>query len=109
MRVCVIGGTGHVGSFLSPMLVECGHEVTVASSGRTPMPSDGLWESIDSVTIRYGAEGWLDVIRGTEPEAVVDILQGNSPGLYEALKHLQAVRVLRSLWMRAARLVRHRR
>ncbi len=86
MRVCVIGGTGHVGSFLSPMLVECGHQVTVASSGRTPMPSDGPWQSIESVTVRYGANGWLDVICGTKPDAVVDILQGDAPGLYAALK-----------------------
>ncbi len=100
MRVCVIGGTGHVGSFLSTMLAEGGHQVTVASSGRTPIPSDGPWQSIDSVTIRYGAEGWLDVIRGTKPDAVVDILQGNSPALYDALKDTcgQFV-VCGSLWM----------
>ena len=37
MKILVIGGTGHVGSFLCPLLKERGHEVTVATrSGNAP-------------------------------------------------------------------------
>ena len=28
MRVVIIGGTGHIGSFLTPRLVEAGHSLT---------------------------------------------------------------------------------
>ena len=36
MRVAVIGGTGHIGSYLTPMLVEAGHSVTCVSRGVAP-------------------------------------------------------------------------
>ena len=33
MRVVIIGGTGHIGSFLTPRLVEAGHPLTCVSRG----------------------------------------------------------------------------
>jgi uncharacterized protein YbjT (DUF2867 family) len=33
MRIAVIGGSGHIGTWLTPMLVEAGHEVVVVSRG----------------------------------------------------------------------------
>ena len=33
MKILVIGGTGHMGSFLVPMLLEEGHEVYVGTRG----------------------------------------------------------------------------
>jgi nucleoside-diphosphate-sugar epimerase len=33
MRIVVIGGTGHIGSFLVPRLVRAGHEVVNISRG----------------------------------------------------------------------------
>ena len=33
MQVVVIGGTGHIGTYLSPQLVEAGHAVTCVSRG----------------------------------------------------------------------------
>jgi len=33
MRVVIIGGTGHIGSFLTPRLVEAGHALTCVSRG----------------------------------------------------------------------------
>jgi len=42
MRIVVIGGSGHIGTFLVPRLVRAGHEVTVVSRGSrtayTPSP-----------------------------------------------------------------------
>ena len=86
MKVSVIGGTGHIGKHLTGILVEEGHEVTVMTSGRTPIPEGGPWDAVRSVQMRYGAEGWTDVVAAQEPDAIVDILQSDAPGLYEALK-----------------------
>ena len=36
MKIFVIGGTGHMGSFLVPMLVSEGHEVYIGTRGRKP-------------------------------------------------------------------------
>ncbi len=33
VRVAIIGGTGHIGSFLTPRLVEAGHSVICISRG----------------------------------------------------------------------------
>ncbi len=86
MKICVIGGSGHIGKHLTPMLVEEGHEVIVASSGRTPLPEGGPWTAVRHVTLSYGAEGWTQTVRALGAEVIIDILQGNSPELYEAVK-----------------------
>lgn len=100
MKICVIGGTGHIGKNLTPMLIEAGHEVTVITSGRTPAPEGGAWDQAQSVHLSYGSEGWTDTIRDLAPDAIVDILQGNSPDLYDALKDTCGHFVFcGSLWM----------
>ncbi len=35
MKAIVIGGCGHIGSFLVPMLVKAGYEVTAVSRGKS--------------------------------------------------------------------------
>ncbi|MCD6361568.1 MAG: NAD(P)-dependent oxidoreductase [Armatimonadetes bacterium] len=100
MKVCVIGGTGHIGKHLTPMLVEEGHEVVVVSSGRTPMPEGGAWRDVQQVILKYGAEGWTDTMREIGAEVIVDILQGNSPDLYDAVQDsCEHFVVCGSVWM----------
>src|SRR5450756_393443 len=44
MRMVVIGGTGHIGTFLTPMLVEAGNEVVCVSRGmRAPYHENAAW------------------------------------------------------------------
>ena len=35
MRIVIIGGSGHIGSYLTPRLVESGHQVIVVSRSQT--------------------------------------------------------------------------
>ncbi len=79
MKVVVIGGTGHVGTYLVPRLVEAGHEVTVVSRRqREPYQSHAAWNSVEQVVIdrteseRKGTFG--EEIRRLEPEAVIDMI-----------------------------------
>jgi len=100
MRICIIGGTGHIGQPLTRMLVEAGHEVSVLSSGRTAVPGDQPWPQVRLIRHRYGAAGWTEAIGALRPEAVIDILQGDTPGLYAALRgQCQQFVVCGSLWM----------
>lgn len=47
MRIVVIGGSGHIGSYLSPMLVEAGHAVICVSRGlRQPYQAHEAWSRI---------------------------------------------------------------
>ena len=57
MRVLVIGGTGHIGTWLVPMLVQHEHEVVVMSRGqRGPYVDDPAWGAVEMVTLDRSAE-----------------------------------------------------
>ncbi|MEP6549841.1 MAG: NAD-dependent epimerase/dehydratase family protein [Gemmatimonadales bacterium] len=57
MRVVIIGGTGHIGTFLVPRLVDAGHEVIVASRGkREPYLPHQVWTAERHVEIDRAAE-----------------------------------------------------
>jgi len=52
MRIVVLGGTGHIGTYLSPMLVQAGHKVICVSRGtRQPYQPHEAWREITSVTL----------------------------------------------------------
>ena len=52
MRVVIIGGTGHIGTYLVPRLVEAGHDVVVISRNRRePYRPHGAWGQVDEVEI----------------------------------------------------------
>ena len=75
MRVCVIGGTGHIGKNLTAMLVEAGYDVTTAGTGHgtiakmmSALPGkkflvlkNGLPKSADNISQRVDASYVLDL------------------------------------------------
>jgi nucleoside-diphosphate-sugar epimerase len=70
MRIVVIGGTGHVGTFLVPRLVRAGHEVVSLSRGtRRPYVDDPAWDSVEQVTVDREAED----VKGSFPHRVRDL------------------------------------
>ena len=80
MRVLVIGGTGHIGSYLVPRLLLARHEVTVVA--RTPRPrytDERLawgrvrWEVADRIA-EEEAGTWADRMAGLEIDAVIDLI-----------------------------------
>lgn len=57
MRIVVIGGTGHIGSYLVPRLVAAGHEVVELSRGtRAPYHPDPTWQEVRRVAVDRDAE-----------------------------------------------------
>ena len=79
MRVLVIGGTGHIGTFLVPRLVGAGHEVVVASRGkREPYVAHPAWREVRHVDIDRTAEDAAGTfgarVTALEPDAVVDLI-----------------------------------
>jgi nucleoside-diphosphate-sugar epimerase len=79
MRVVVIGGTGHVGTYLVPRLVAQGHEVIVISRNqRDPYQVHGIWNRVQRVSIdREAAEQRGDFgtqIRDLKPDVVIDMI-----------------------------------
>jgi len=57
MRVVIIGGTGHIGSYLTPRLVEAGYTVLCVSRGeKTPYRQHSAWKAIKYVVMDRDAE-----------------------------------------------------
>jgi nucleoside-diphosphate-sugar epimerase len=102
MKILIIGGTGHIGMFLTPFLVESGHEVIIASSGRTSIPKTKAWSSVQVVKASYRRNDtvWQKVLNNVEAEVVIDILGTDLPTLYNVTRstcrHLVACG---SVWM----------
>jgi nucleoside-diphosphate-sugar epimerase len=79
LRVVVIGGTGHIGTFLIPRLVSAGHDVIVASRGnREPYAPDAAWNSVRRLEIdreaEDAAESFGSRIAALDADAVVDLI-----------------------------------
>ena len=57
MRVVIIGGTGHIGTYLTPRLVEAGNHVLCVSRGqKQPYLAHQAWSQVESVTLDRAAE-----------------------------------------------------
>ena len=57
MRIAVIGGSGHIGSFLVPMLVRAGHQVLNLSRGTSqPYVRDEAWSDVRPIAVDREAE-----------------------------------------------------
>jgi nucleoside-diphosphate-sugar epimerase len=79
MRILVIGGTGHVGTFLVPRLVRSGHEVVNLSRGtRQPYLADTAWDSVETIVadreIEDAAGMFPDRVRELQPDVVIDMV-----------------------------------
>jgi nucleoside-diphosphate-sugar epimerase len=93
-RIVIIGGSGHIGTYLVPALVERGHEVVNVSRGTaSPYRPHPAWKAIEQVVVdRKGeeAEGKFGVrIAGLNPDIVIDMLSFELEGtrqLVEALR-----------------------
>jgi len=79
MRVVVIGGSGHVGTYLVPRLVEAGHEVINVSRGqRKPYGEHAAWGAVRQMTVDR-AEAERDGVFGRQmvdlrPDVVIDMI-----------------------------------
>jgi nucleoside-diphosphate-sugar epimerase len=79
MKITVIGGKGHIGTYLVPRLVELGHELTCVSRGRRePYLPHAAWAQVRQVVLdREGLEAEGDFgrrIAALAPEAVIDLI-----------------------------------
>jgi len=79
MRVVVIGGTGHVGTYLAPRLVQAGHEVIVISrSERQPYQSHAAWQAVQMITLDRAAEEaagrFGQRVHDLKPDVVIDMI-----------------------------------
>src|SRR5690242_57545 len=93
-RVVIIGGTGHVGTYLVPRLVRAGHDVVALSRGeREPYTPAPEWRAVERVKVDRDAEDaagrFGDRIAALEPDVVIDMIcftAGSARQLVDALR-----------------------
>lgn len=93
-RIVVIGGSGHVGTYLLPALVERGHEVVNVSRGQAaPYREHAVWKSVKQVAIDRKAEeveGKFGArIAGLNADIVVDMISFELEGAQHLVKALR--------------------
>lgn len=79
MRIAVIGGTGHIGSFLVPRLVRAGHEVVSFSRGvADPYTTGTEWQQVQEVVVDRAAEDtegrFGRTVLAARPDVVIDLI-----------------------------------
>jgi nucleoside-diphosphate-sugar epimerase len=94
MKVVVIGGSGHIGSFLIPRLVAGGYEVVNVTRGfQKPYAEQSAWEDVLKITIdretaeREGSFG--EQIAQLGPDVLIDLIcytQRSAQQLVEAVR-----------------------
>ncbi|MGC4051159.1 MAG: NAD-dependent epimerase/dehydratase family protein [Paludibaculum sp.] len=78
MRIAVIGGSGHIGTYLIPQLVEAGHAVLCVSRGqRQPYQPHEAWSAVEPVTLDRAVEETAGTfglrIAALKAEVVIDL------------------------------------
>ncbi len=102
MRICIIGGSGHIGGALVPMLAGDGYDVSVVASFRSPVPWDCSISNVTSVMGKYvrGSAAWAALIGETNADIYIDILGIDLPATYAAVRnHCGHFIACGSLWM----------
>jgi len=93
MRVVIIGGSGHVGTYLVPRLVEEGHEVVNVTRGQSePYRRHAAWHRVEQIVADRAAEeadgSFGRRVRDLCPDAVIDMIcfeESSARQLTEAL------------------------
>jgi nucleoside-diphosphate-sugar epimerase len=108
MHVVIIGGTGHVGTYLVPRLVETGYTVTSVTRGQSaPYQPHAAWQSVRQVVIDRTAEESAGIfgqhILDLQPDIVIDMIcftLDSAQHLVEALRgHVQQFLHCGTIWV----------
>lgn len=94
MRVVMIGGSGHIGSYLVPLLVRAGHSVVNITRGLSaPYAADPAWAQVEhchadrEAQDKAGTFGAL--VAGLTPDAVIDLVCYTPDSARQLLQALQ--------------------
>ena len=108
MRVVIIGGSGHIGSYLTPRLAEAGHSVLCVSRGlRQPYVAHAAWKGVEPVLLDRNAEESAGTfgakIRDLNPDCVIDLTaytRESTQQLVDALRgHVQQFLHCGTIWV----------
>jgi nucleoside-diphosphate-sugar epimerase len=109
MRIVIIGGTGHIGTYLVPRLVRLGHHVIVLTRGqRQPYHPHPAWDAVEQVVVdrtsSEAANTFGREVLALKPDVVMDMLcfsMASARQLAEALAgNIQLFAHCGTVWVR---------
>ena len=94
MRIVIIGGSGHVGTYLVPRLVAAEHEViNITRSQREPYQPHRAWQAVQHIVADRNAEDMQGVfgqrVRDLEPDVVIDMICFTLDGAQQIVEGLR--------------------
>lgn len=99
MKILVIGGTGHVGTFLVPKLVAAGHEVYIGTRGITKLKDANSFVDVKFISCDTSKAECLQELKKYQFDTIVDF-PGTAYRVWEALKNdISHLVVCGSIWM----------
>ena len=99
MKILVIGGTGHVGEFLVPMLIKSGHDVYVGTRGSTKPQNKDNFDGAKFITVDATDNDSLVALKQYEFDTIVEF-PGKVYNVWQVLKDsVSHIVACGSLWM----------
>ncbi|MGB9677244.1 MAG: NAD-dependent epimerase/dehydratase family protein, partial [Candidatus Ratteibacteria bacterium] len=85
MKICIIGGTGHIGENLVRMLIKENFKLFILTRGIKPLPDNN---KIKFFKKNYDSDidEWKSIFNEIKPDVIVDILGTYAPYVYETGK-----------------------
>lgn len=109
MRVVIIGGTGHIGGHLVPMLVRDGNDVIIISRGKSVVPDSAEWSKVRFEHLSYTENGtgssgsWSNSLKNIlrEGDTLIDIIGTDLATTYATARDRGVGHVIAcgSVWM----------
>ena len=79
MKVIVIGASGHIGTYLIPMLVNAGYDTVAITRKMTPPYEDApAWHTVKREQMdRENDVDFIQNLKSMEPDIIVDLVNFN--------------------------------
>lgn len=94
MRAVIIGGSGRIGSYLVPRLVEAEYQVISVSRGqRSPVKKSNTWNDVENIILDRNQEEEHGVfgkkIAAMNPDIVIDLINDRAESTYQMVEALK--------------------
>ncbi|MBQ9968774.1 MAG: NAD-dependent epimerase/dehydratase family protein [Oscillospiraceae bacterium] len=87
MKFLIIGGTGHVGTFLTKILYEQGHDVYIGHRGSTKIPEDPVFSKVSYVTCDSWDLAEMEALSAREHFDVIVDFPGTIWNVWQAFRN----------------------